>query len=43
MTSKRLEDWLWEMFEPTQTWPDFTFGQLVRWIGANVWKADITF
>ena len=23
------------MFEPTWTWPNFTFGQLCMWIGAN--------
>ena len=23
------------MFEPTWTWPNFTFGQLIMWIGAN--------
>ena len=31
MTSMRFEEWFWEMLEPTPTWPDFTFDQLVRW------------
>ena len=35
MTSKRLEEWFWEMFQPTPILPDFNFGQVVRWIGAN--------
>ena len=30
-----IEEWFWEMFEPTPTWPEFTFGQLARCIGAN--------
>ena len=34
-------DFLWaglvvlKMFKPTWTWPNFTFGQLFMWIGAN--------
>ena len=35
MTSYWLDEWLWAMFEPTLTWPNFTFGQLFMWIGAN--------
>ena len=30
-----FEEWFSEMFESTQTWPDFTFAQLVRKIGSN--------
>ena len=30
-----LDEWFWAMFEPTWTWPNFTFGQLFMWIGAN--------
>ena len=35
MTSYRLDEWFWAMFEPTWIWPNFTFGQLFMWIGAN--------
>ena len=35
MTSYRLEEWFRAIFEPTPTWPNFTFGQLCIWIGAN--------
>ena len=35
MTSYGLDEWFWAMFEPTWTWPNFTFGQLCMWIGAN--------
>ena len=35
MTSYGLDEWFWAMFELTWTWPNFTFGQLVMWIGAN--------
>ena len=35
MTSYGLDEWFWAMFEPTWTWPNFTFGQLFMWIGAN--------
>ena len=35
MTSYRLDEWFVAMFEPTPTWPDYTFGQLFMWIGAN--------
>ena len=28
MTSYGLDEWFWAMFEPTLTWPNFTFGQL---------------
>ena len=31
----RLDGWFWAMFEPTPTWPNFDFGQLFMWIGAN--------
>ena len=30
-----LDEWFWAMFEPTWTWPNFTFGQLFMWIGEN--------
>ena len=30
-----LNEWFWAMFEPTWTWPNFSFGQLFIWIGAN--------
>ena len=35
MTSYGLDEWFWAMFEPTWTWPNFTFGQLFMWIGTN--------
>ena len=35
MTSYGLGKWFWAMFEPTPTLPNFTFDQLVMWIGAN--------
>ena len=35
MTSYGLDEWFWAMFEPTWTWPNFTFGKLFMWIGAN--------
>ena len=35
ITSQRLNEWFWAMFEPTPTWPDFTFGQLFICIGTN--------
>ena len=35
MTSYVLDDWFWAMFESTWIWPNFTFGQLCIWIGAN--------
>ena len=35
MTSYGLDEWFWAMFEPTWTWPNFTFGPLFMWIGAN--------
>ena len=35
MTSCGLDEWFWAMFEPTWTWPNFTFGQVFMWIGAN--------
>ena len=35
MTSYGLDEWFWAMFKPTQTCPNFTFGQLFMWIGAN--------
>ena len=35
MTCYGLDDWFWAMFELTWTWPNFTFGQLFMWIGAN--------
>ena len=36
MTSYGLDEWFWAMFEPTWTCrPNFTFDQLVMWIGAN--------
>ena len=30
-----LDEWFWAMFEPTWTWPNFTFGQLFMWFGSN--------
>ena len=43
-TSKKLDEF-WAMFEPTTTLPDFTYGQLFIWIGANndqmtFWRLD---
>ena len=35
MTSYRVFEWLRAMFGPTWTLPNFTFGQLFMWIGAN--------
>ena len=35
MTFYGLCKWLWAMFEPTWTWPNFTFGQLCMRVGAN--------
>ena len=35
MTFYGLYEWLRAMFEPTWTWPNFTFGQLFMWIGEN--------
>ena len=35
MTSHGLDEWFRAMFEPTWTWPNFMFGQLFMWIGAN--------
>ena len=35
MISYGLDEWFWAMFEPTWTWPNFTFGQVFMWIGAN--------
>ena len=35
MTSYGLVEWFWAMFEPTSIWPNFTFDQLFKWIGAN--------
>ena len=35
MTSYGVDEWFWAMFEPTWTWPNFTFGQLFMRIGAN--------
>ena len=35
MTSYGLNEWFWAMFEPTWTWPNFTFGQLFMLIEAN--------
>ena len=35
MTSYGLDEWFWAMFEPTWTWPNFTFGQLFMWNEAN--------
>ena len=36
MASYGLDEWFWAMFEPTWTWPNFTFGQkmsqLFMWI-----------
>ena len=30
-----LDEWFWAMFKTTQTWPNFTFGQLFMLIEAN--------
>ena len=35
MTSYGLDEWFWAMLKPTQTWPNFDFGQPFMWIGAN--------
>ena len=35
MTSYELDEWFRAMFEPTWTWPNFTFGQLFMWIWTN--------
>ena len=35
MTSYGKDEWFWAIFEPTPTWPNFTFGQLVMWIRVN--------
>ena len=35
MTSYGLDEWFWAMFEPTWTWPNFTFDQLFMRIEAN--------
>ena len=35
MTSHGPDEWFRAMFEPTWTWPNFMFGQLFMWIGAN--------
>ena len=35
MTSYGPDEWFWAMFEPTWTWPNFSFDQLFMWIGAN--------
>ena len=35
MTSHGLDEWFRATFEPTWTWPNFMFGQLFMWIGAN--------
>ena len=37
MTSYGLDEWIWLMFKPTQTWPNFHFGQPFMLIGANRW------
>ena len=42
MTSYRLDEWFWAMFEPTWIWPNFTFGQLFMWIGADNEWPDMT-
>ena len=34
MTSYWLNKRFWAMFEPTSTWPNFAFGQLLTWIGS---------
>ena len=41
MTSYVLDEWFWAMFEPTWTWPNFTFGRFCWWIGENN-KPDMT-
>ena len=41
LTFWRLDEWLlWAMFEPTPTWPDFTFDQLFIWIGQIMTRYD---
>ena len=35
MPSWGLGEWFWAMFEPTPTWSNFDFGQIVMWIGAH--------
>ena len=41
MTSYGLDEWFWAMFEPNCTWPNFTFGQLFMWIGANNYQIGL--
>ena len=36
MTYYGPDEWLWAMFEPTPTWPNFDFGQLFIWIGTKL-------
>ena len=43
MTSYGLDEWLWAMFEPTWTLPNFTFGQLFMWIGATMTRYDFLY
>ena len=37
-----LDEWFWSMFEPTWTWPNFTFGQLFMWSAADNGQPDMT-
>ena len=38
MTSYGLDEWIWVMFKPTPTWPNFNFGQLFMWLGGSFKK-----
>ena len=40
MTSFGLDEWFWAMFEPTWTWPNFTFGQLSCELGPIMTRYD---
>ena len=38
MTSYGLDEWIWVMFKPTPTWPNFDFGQIFMLIGGSFEK-----
>ena len=38
MTSQRVDEWIWAMFEPTPTWPNVDLRQLFMWIEqSHIW------
>ena len=46
MTSSRVDEWFWAMFEPTPTWPNVDFRHLFMWIEqSHIWpfRLNITF